>query len=125
MRSSRSLPGVSISEAGSGEFLIDRFLEEMYDYSSQSLSEIDPVVYPNNFDLTSEAFLPYSNMPIFAGMIPISFNFTLIDPYQPSVDSQLSADGDEDLMKCLRFTHSLGPASKITVLKLGIQVEDT
>ena len=87
LTTSQKLLNVPISDQGSGKFKLDdafknlqHFKESVLSQNQISSSSIDPYVYPEHLNLTSESYSPYSLISFYSTMMPVAFNFTVINP---------------------------------------------
>ena len=71
------MKGRSIVEQGAGRFDLDSFFEQMMQLETLPLL----ITYPYSMNLTegSEYFLPFSRQRVYASMMPLGINFTLIN----------------------------------------------
>ena len=88
IRTSRRMKGLSITEQGAGVFDLDAFFSAIVKAPSQRQKAL---VHPQKIDMrrNSTYFLPFSRQSVYATMMPLSFNLTLMN--QQSLHSQIVA----------------------------------
>lgn len=87
LTTSEKLIDVPFSDQGSGIFSLGNAFRDMQLYRNSSFinnpllkPKIQAYIYPPHLDLTSENFYPYSLVSFYSTMMPIGFNFTVINP---------------------------------------------
>ena len=83
------MKGLSITEQGAGVFDLDAFFSAIVKAPSQRQKAL---VHPQKIDMrrNSTYFLPFSRQSVYATMMPLSFNLTLMN--QQSLHSQIVAE---------------------------------
>ena len=93
LQSSNRLPLISISDQGNGVFDIDDTIAKL---NSADLSL--PYIFPTKLDLTSPEYLPFSLVSFYSSMMPISFNFTVINPINSKFEIEEIKSETSDLL---------------------------
>lgn len=90
---------------------------------------VDPYVYPETLDLTSQDFAPFSSISFYSTMTPIAFNFTVIHPLSSSLTvKKINWKTENEFIKrCLvvDHEHSNQNVPYYSLIRMKISVKHT